>query len=69
VPRIVVRALDDVAQAVIARARELHIPVVCNVWLARRLFAASDVDACIARDCYTAVAQIVAELIHAGVIE
>jgi flagellar biosynthesis protein FlhB len=69
VPRIVVRALDDVAQTVIARARELRIPVVRNVWLARRLFAAGDVDAYIARDCYAAVAQIVAELIHQGVIE
>ena len=69
VPRVVVRALDDVAQTVLARARELRIPVVRHVILARRLYASSDVDAYIARDCYLAVAQIVAQLLHEGVLE
>ncbi len=69
VPRVVVRALDDVAQVVITRARQLRIPVVQEALVARTLFAASDIDAYITRDCYVAVAQIVAALTRDGLLE
>jgi len=66
VPRVVVRAVDEGAQAVKARARELRIPIVENVPLARALLAGTDVEHFIPRDAYVAVAQIVAALSREG---
>lgn len=66
VPRVVVRAIDEGARAVKARARELRIPIVENVSLARALLAQTEVEQFIPRTAYVAVAQIVAELSREG---
>jgi flagellar biosynthesis protein FlhB len=68
VPRVLVRAIDEGARVVKMRARELRIPIVEDRSLARRLLAATEVGAYIPRDCYMAVAQIVAALIHEGAL-
>jgi flagellar biosynthetic protein FlhB len=62
VPRVLVRAVDEGAQAVKRRARELGIPLFENVPLARLLLARCDVDAAIPVEAYVAAAQIVAAL-------
>jgi len=69
VPKVVVRALDDLAQAVRERARELAIPILEQPLLARSLFESTEVDAYITRSHYVAVAQIVAFLLRDGVLE
>ncbi|HEV3156954.1 MAG TPA: EscU/YscU/HrcU family type III secretion system export apparatus switch protein [Candidatus Baltobacteraceae bacterium] len=66
VPRIVVRATDDAALVVKQRARELSIPVVENVALARLLLATADVDDPIPRETYGVIARIVAGLLDQG---
>jgi flagellar biosynthesis protein FlhB len=65
VPRVLVRATDDGARAVKARARSLGIPIVENVLLARALLASTVVGDPIPRDAYGAVALIVATLARA----
>jgi flagellar biosynthesis protein FlhB len=68
VPRVLVRATDDGAQAVKARARSLGIPVVEDVVLARALLASTVVGEPIPRDTYGAVAVIVATLARAAAV-
>ncbi|MBC5810939.1 MAG: EscU/YscU/HrcU family type III secretion system export apparatus switch protein [Candidatus Eremiobacteraeota bacterium] len=69
VPRVVVRAQDEAALAARARARELGIPIVEDIALARGLFAAVAVDGYIPRDRYDDVARVVAGLTRAGLLE
>lgn len=68
VPRVLVRAIDEGAQALKRRARELHIPVVENVALARLLLATAEVGECIPPVTYAPVAAIVAALLRQGVL-
>ncbi|HEY0797725.1 MAG TPA: EscU/YscU/HrcU family type III secretion system export apparatus switch protein [Candidatus Baltobacteraceae bacterium] len=63
VPRVLIRAIDEGAQLVKQRARELKVPIVENIALARLLLASTEVDSYIPRESYVAVAQIVAALI------
>ena len=63
VPRVLVRAIDDGAQEVKRLARELRVPIVENVALARALLA-TDVGDFIPPDAYGAVAAIVALLVR-----
>ena len=62
VPRVIVRAIDAGAREVKRRARELGVPIVENVPLARALLASTDVGEPIPPDAYAAVAAIVAML-------
>jgi flagellar biosynthesis protein FlhB len=68
VPRVLVRAADDVALRVRELAVELGIPIVENVGLARALFAQARAGATIPHDQYVAVAEVVAALIAAGAL-
>ncbi len=62
VPRVLVRAIDAGAQEVKRRARDLGVPIVENVPLARALLASTDVGEPIPSEAYAAVAAIVAML-------
>jgi flagellar biosynthetic protein FlhB len=64
VPRVIVRAIDEGALHVKRRARELRVPVVENVALARSLLATTRVGEFIAPDLYGAVAAVVAMLVR-----
>ena len=66
VPEIVVRAADEGAAHVRAMARDLGIPLVENVPLARALYASGEAGRPIANEHFIAVAQIIAELARAG---
>ena len=68
VPEILVRASDDAARRVRAIAVERGLPIVENVPLARLLFATGTSGRAIPPETYVAVAQIVAELTHAGLL-
>ena len=68
VPEIVVRAADDAAAQVRAMAREIGIPVIENVPLARALYASGEAGRPIANEHFLAVAQIIAELARTGVL-
>jgi len=69
VPEVLVRALDEAALAVKALAREHGIPVVEHVGLARLLYAQGEPGRAIPPEAYVAVAQVVASLARAGVLE
>jgi len=60
VPRVIVRAIDEGALQVKRRARELRVPIVENVAVARALLATTAIGEFIAPDLYAAVAAIVA---------
>jgi flagellar biosynthesis protein FlhB len=62
VPRVLIRSIDEGAELVKRKARELGIPLVENIALARLLLATAEVDAYIPREAYVTVAQIVAAL-------
>ncbi|HTV74591.1 MAG TPA: EscU/YscU/HrcU family type III secretion system export apparatus switch protein [Candidatus Acidoferrales bacterium] len=68
VPKVLIRSIDEGAEIVKRRARELGVPLVENVVLARLLLATADVGAYIPRESYVAVAQIVAALMRARAI-
>lgn len=67
VPRVLIRAADETAGLVRTRARELGIPVIENVPLARELFAKANPGEYIPQETYVAVAEIVAALARAGI--
>jgi len=64
VPQVLVRGIDAGAQEIKRRARELRVPIVENVVLARALLAATEVGDFIPSDTYAAVAAIVANLVR-----
>jgi flagellar biosynthetic protein FlhB len=64
VPRVLVRAVDAGAQEVKRLARELRVPIIENVPLARALLGATDVGEYIPPSAYAAVAAIVAALVR-----
>jgi len=68
VPEVLVRAADGGALRVRAVAREAGIPVIEDPPLARLLYATSAGGRAIAPETYVAVAQIVADLAHAGLL-
>ncbi|MEA2663188.1 MAG: flagellar biosynthesis protein FlhB [Candidatus Eremiobacteraeota bacterium] len=68
VPEVLVRALDEGALAVKALARELGIPIVEDVALARLLYAQGETGRAIPPEAYVAVAQIVASLAREGAL-
>ncbi len=68
VPQVLVRAWGETAQRVKRRARELGIPVIEDVALARSLFATTNAGDYIPRDAYRAVAALVAVLLRRGML-
>jgi type III secretion protein U len=60
VPIVLAKGKDDIAQAMIQRAREFNIPVIRHVWLARTLYATGRQDSVIPKSSYEAVAQVYA---------
>ena len=64
VPQVLVRGIDEGALEIKKRARELRVPVIENVVLARALLAATEVGDFIPSDTYAAVAAIVANLVR-----
>ncbi len=69
VPEILVRAVDAAALAVRAIAEREAIPVVENVALARWLFRSGDAGRPIPADTFVAVAEVIAALVRAGVLD
>jgi flagellar biosynthesis protein FlhB len=69
VPEILVRAVDEVALAVRALAEREGIPVVENVALARWLFRVGESGRPIPTETFVAVAEVIAALVRAGVID
>ena len=68
VPEILVRAFDDAALQVKALARELAIPIVEDVALARQLYAQGEAGRAIPSETYVAVALVVAALARDGLL-
>jgi type III secretion protein U len=60
VPMVLAKGKDEIAQAMIERARQFNIPVIRHVWLARTLYATCREDSVIPRSSYEAVAQVYA---------
>jgi len=60
VPVVLAKGKDDIAQAMIRRARDFNIPVIRHVWLARTLYATCKPDMAIPRSSYEAVAMVYA---------
>ncbi|WP_034300940.1 type III secretion system export apparatus subunit SctU [Herbaspirillum sp. RV1423] len=60
VPVVLAKGKDEVAQAMIRRARACGIPVIRHVWLARTLYASCRPDTVIPKASYEAVAQVYA---------
>lgn len=60
VPVVLAKGKDEVAQAMIARARECGIPVIRHVWLARSLYATCRPDTVVPKSSYEAVAHVYA---------
>jgi len=68
VPRVLIRAIDAAAREVKRRARDLRVPVIENVALARSLLGATHAGDYIPPAAYAAVAAIVAALVRDGVL-
>lgn len=60
VPMVLAKGKDATAQAMIARAHELKIPVIRHVWLARTLYATAKPDSPIPKGSYESVAHVYA---------
>ncbi|HWW05978.1 type III secretion system export apparatus subunit SctU [Collimonas sp.] len=60
VPLVLAKGKDEVAQAMIKRARECGIPVIRHVWLARTLYATCKPDTVVPKSSYEAVAHVYA---------
>ncbi|GAA4016751.1 type III secretion system export apparatus subunit SctU [Actimicrobium antarcticum] len=60
VPMVLAKGKDEMAQAMIARAHHLKIPVIRHVWLARILYATARPDHPIPKASYEAVAHVYA---------
>lgn len=60
VPVVLAKGKDEVAQAMIRRAKECGIPVIRHVWLARTLYASCRPDTVIPKSSYQAAAYVYA---------
>lgn len=69
VPRVLLRTAGELALRVRDTATYLRIPIVENVELARTLYATAQAGQVIPRASYVAVAEIVASLAKAGLLE
>jgi type III secretion protein U len=63
VPVVLAKGRDDVAHAMIMRAKECGIPVIRHVWLARTLFSTCKIDTVVPKSSYEAVAHVYA-MVH-----
>jgi len=69
VPEILVRAVDEVARTVRALAERAGIPIVEDVALARWLYRAGEAGRPIPPETFVAVAEAVATLMRAGLLD
>lgn len=60
VPIVISKGKDEIAQAMIQRAKQCGIPVIRHVWLARTLYATCQPFSVIPRSSYESVAQVFA---------
>lgn len=60
VPIVLARGKDEIAQAMIKRAKECGIPVIRHVWLARSLYATGQEDTPVPKSTYESVALVYA---------
>lgn len=60
VPVVLAKGKDEVAHAMIKRAKECGIPVIRHVWLARTLYATCRQNAVVPKSSYEAVAHVYA---------
>ncbi|MFZ6773947.1 type III secretion system export apparatus subunit SctU [Undibacterium sp. SXout7W] len=60
VPIVLAKGKDEIAQAMIATAKESGIPVIRHVWLARTLYATCRTNAVVPKSSYEAVAHVYA---------
>jgi type III secretion protein U len=63
VPIVLAKGKDEVAQAMIQRARDCGVPVIRHVWLARTLYATCKANTVIPKSSYESVAHVYA-VIH-----
>lgn len=68
VPRVLVRAADEMAARVRELAADNNVPLIENVPLARQLYATAQPGQYIPQETYVAVAEIVAALTRTGAI-
>ena len=68
VPRVLIKAADELALRVRDGAAELRIPVIENVALARSLYATTNAGSVIPKQSFIAVAEIVAALTKSGAL-
>lgn len=68
VPIVLAKGKDDVAFAMIERARELDIPVIRHVWLARTLYAVGRADRAVPQATYAEVAHVYAVIQELGIL-
>ena len=68
VPTVLVRAADEMALRVRARAADYRVPVIENASLARALYSDGAVGEPIAHEHYLAVAEVVIALMRSGVL-
>jgi type III secretion protein U len=64
VPVVLAKGKDEVAQAMIRRAKECGIPVIRHVWLARTLYATCRPDTVVPKSSYEAVAYVYAVVLE-----
>lgn len=60
VPVVLAKGKDEIAQAMITRAKECGIPVIRHVWLARTLYATCRANTVVPKSSYEAVAHVYA---------
>jgi type III secretion protein U len=60
VPIVLAKGKDELARAMIQRAKECGIPVIRHVWLARTLYATCRPDTFVPKSSYEAVAYVYA---------
>lgn len=68
VPRVLIRAGDEIALNVKSAAADRRIPIVENIALARALYTSAKAGDVIPTHSYVAVAEVVAALVRSGVL-
>jgi flagellar biosynthetic protein FlhB len=65
-PRVVAKGADEVARKLREKAEEARVPMVQDITLARALFASCDLEQEVPPQLFTAVARVLAFVMHLG---
>ncbi|MPQ99484.1 flagellar type III secretion system protein FlhB [Modestobacter sp. I12A-02628] len=65
-PRVVAKGRDEIAAELRRRAEEARVPLVHDIPLARALYASTDLDQEVPPQLFTAVARVLAFVMHLG---